>query len=426
MHPADVAFFKGMSSFASCALRLLFLFSLISPIHSVCSICYGSGVGCPGDSARCPWVTDVATNVASIGAAAGGAIVIAKLLPSKICRLFPKNVLQTIASLAVKLSNSGTPFDPSGKTESDIVSAVRAGRFSKTDGIIELNTRISAATELLDVEKIRSFISILDLISENSLKDTSSMEGGFLYVLYTESVAFCSGKDGSAYFDFCMEADDDSKGSSKKSYAATLIRPHTEHAMYSLLNAFSMTCHALGLANILAMGPFLERVVYEQVRSSSVPWFVAFEVMIIYLRHVEDGSGKYNLVNVVHDLGGLDDVRAQGFAAARQFYPATFFRTHGGNPKVDLVLSPSGGKGDDDYEGDVKGSLSSAKQGCAAWNLSRKHKKKHIDLSAQLCKFLHKCDQFVDDKGKGGQCLGDHKRPDCTYDPAHKVSKPLK
>ena len=93
MHPADVAFFKGMSSFASCALRLLFLFSLISPIHSVCSICYGSGVGCPGDSARCPWVTDVATNVASIGAAAGGAIVIAKLLPSKICRLFPKNVL---------------------------------------------------------------------------------------------------------------------------------------------------------------------------------------------------------------------------------------------------------------------------------------------------------------------------------------------
>ena len=148
--------------------------------------------------------------------------------------------------------------------------------------------------------------------------------------------------------------------------------------------------------------------------------------MIIYLRHVEDGSGKYHLVNVVHDLGGLDDVRAQGFAAARQFYPATFFRTHWGNPRVDLVLSPSGGKGDEDYEGDVKGSLSSAKQGCAAWNLSRKHKKKHIDLSAGLCKFLHKCDQFVDDKGKGGQCLGDHKRPDCTYDPSHKVSKPIK
>ena len=131
MHPADVAFFKTTSSYASCALRLLCLFYLISPIRSVCTICYGSAFGCAGDPARCPWVTDVASNVASLGAAAGGAIVIAKLLPSKICRLFPKNVLQTIASLAVKLSNSGTPFDPTGKTESQIVEAVRAGSGSR-------------------------------------------------------------------------------------------------------------------------------------------------------------------------------------------------------------------------------------------------------------------------------------------------------
>ena len=96
-----------------------------------------------GDPTRCPWITEVANNVASIGAAAGGAIVIAKVLPAKICRLFPKNVLQTIASLAIKISSSGTPFDPSGKSEAEVVAAVRAGRFSKSDGVIELG-RIDA------------------------------------------------------------------------------------------------------------------------------------------------------------------------------------------------------------------------------------------------------------------------------------------
>ena len=76
--------------------------------------------------------------------------------------------------------------------------------------------------------------------------------------------------------------------------------------------------------------------------------------------------------------------------------------------------------------GKVKGSLPSATRGCNAWNNGTPHLGKNVDPKTGKCRFLHKCDQFVDDKGVYGQCLGDHKRKDCDYDSAHKVKVPVK
>lgn len=212
--------------------------------------------------------------------------------------------------------------------------------------------------------------------------------------------------------------------SSSKSFAASLVRPKNAHAMYSLLNAFQLCEYATGMSNPLALGPFLEDVIYEPVRTEAMPWFVAFECMILYLRKIEDGSGKYDIHNVVHDAGGIDSVRKQALVSAQSVYPATFFRVGGGTPR-DTPKDPGNGKPDDEVS-NVKGVLDSATRGCAAWNLGRPHLRKHVCPNTGKCKFLHKCDQFVDDKGPHGQCLGEHKRKDCDYDPAHKVSKPVK
>ena len=67
----------------------------------------------------------------------------------------------------------------------------------------------------------------------------------------------------------------------------------------------------------------------------------------------------------------------------------------------------------------------SDKKGCAAWNSGNHHQAKYVDASGK-CMFFHGCDQFVTDKGAGGQCLGPHKRSECDYDPAKKCSKPHK
>ena len=96
----------------------------------------------------------------------------------------------------------------------------------------------------------------------------------------------------------------DSSKLTSKTFSASLIRPKSVHGMYSLLNGFMLTCHAFGLCNVLAMGPFLEDVIYEPIRTGALPWMVAFESLILYLRLVENGTGAYNIANVVQKIGG--------------------------------------------------------------------------------------------------------------------------
>ena len=76
------------------------------------------------------------------------------------------------------------------------------------------------------------------------------------------------------------------------------------------------------------------------------------------------------------------------------------------------------------YVGDVTPSTS-AKSGCAAWNLDKPHLKKHVGPGG-VCKFLHMCDQYVTDKGPGGQCLQGHKRTVCTYPKEKKCNAPVR
>jgi hypothetical protein len=246
-----------------------------------------------------------------------------------------------------------------------------------------------------------------------------------LYVLFKESSVFSLHVTGSTSFDFCGDCTVEPAKASSKTFTASLVRPKSAHAMYSLLNGFALTCHAVGLANILAMGPFLEDVVYEPVRSDTIEWMVAFECLILYLRLIENGTGKYNITNVVHVAGGIDSLRAQALTSAVEHFPAAFFRTLGGNPSAGLNSLITGGKDGAIYSGTVKGSRPTASKGCASWNMGRPHFAKNVD-SKGLCAFLHKCDQYVSDKGPGGQCLGDHKRVDCDYDSSKKVKQAVK
>ena len=74
------------------------------------------------------------------------------------------------------------------------------------------------------------------------------------------------------------------------------------------------------------MGPFLEDIVYEPIRSGAISWPVAFECLIIYLRMVEDGSGKFKITSVLHEAGGMDSIRAQATVSAHENFAPEIFR----------------------------------------------------------------------------------------------------
>ena len=195
--------------------------------------------------------------------------------------------------------------------------------------------------------------------------------------------------------------------------------------MYSVLHFLVLCGHGLGLFSLMAISPFLEDVIYEPLRLGVITWPVAFECLLIYLHMIDSNPSEFTIANVFHKAGGIDNIRDQAKKmAVGRGYPAPFlqsFRTPGGNPGPSDIDADKD-KDKDKYKGKVTDYDHSATKGCRAWNMGEKHLAKHVDKG--VCKFLHKCDQWVTDKGKGGQCLGDHKRKDCDYDPSKRCSQP--
>ena len=58
-------------------------------------------------------------------------------------------------------------------------------------------------------------------------------------------------------------------------------------------------------------------------------------------------------------------------------------------------------------------STASATSTCDAYNLGHDHQARHL-LPDGTCKFAHRCDKWVSDKGPAGRCLGTHPRTKCT------------
>jgi hypothetical protein len=401
---------------------LLLLLSCLPVALAVCATC--SGNACNGSGA-CPWSSTVAANVQAI--ATGAAITVAALLPAKILRLFPRPVLEAISALSVRTLEV---FDPSGKTISEILAAVKHGRLTREDAVAHMAERGTAVDASQDtaapqLRQIEFAVKALEATKGTLSNTSSSAEGALLFVLFKLSSAFC-GKSSTAV---CLDCDTSdgtpgSSTSSHKSFSAQLVRPTSEASMSSLLNMFIAVSHSTGLANVLALTVFLEDVVYEPLRAGVIVWPVAFECMIIYLRMLESQTGAtYNLSTIYHAAGGIDAVRAEATRAAHLLYPAAFFRSHGGNPSFRPDVDPNPGNAV--YSGKVVADTSTSKMGCVAWNRGSDHLAKHVHPNG-TCKFRHACNVWVTDKGPRGQCLGNHKADKCDYDPSKRSKDPVK
>ena len=114
------------------SLRFCVLLLIFSYAYAVCTSCHGEAPGCSGTRNNCPWITGVTSNAPAL--AAGTALSLTALIPLKFLRLFPRTVLDAVTALALRaLSHGG--FDPSGKTNSEVIQAVRTNQLSKDEGI---------------------------------------------------------------------------------------------------------------------------------------------------------------------------------------------------------------------------------------------------------------------------------------------------
>ena len=411
---------------------LLLLFLLLPLADATCQVCFGGAVGCADQgAAACPWTTGIAANVAAVVAAVGTAIKLDSLLPARYLRLFTRSVLQTLAIIAAK-PKGGATFSFAGKTYVDIHQAVVGGLISKDEGVNELISRLNteelktAPNDVLCKQLERG----IGLCQKAVVKVASSevTEGAFLFILAKLSTVVCGN---SGTFDLCVECTDDAEqptSSGTKRFAASLKRPTSIEQMYSLVHQFQLVCVTAGFVTVMTMSPFLEEVIFEPLRLGVLDWPVAFELMIVYLRMIENEPVRWNIANVVSASGGMDAKRAEAHNMAKGLYSAAFFRRPRGEPRDDKDKVKSDTKsGAEMFKGTVSGHNETGSKGCAAWNNGTNHLVKHVDAGTGKCKFRHACNQFVTDKGPGGQCLKGHKRFEgCDYDESKKCSQPQK
>ena len=255
------------------------------------------------------------------------------------------------------------------------------------------------------------------------------VDGAYLYVLSKLSTVVC--RRDNATFDLCVEISDDntdadSSQSLSRRFSSSLKRPTSMAQMFALVHQFQLVCVTAGLTTHIAMSIFLDDVIFEPVRTNVLDWPVAFELLICYLRMVENEPTRWRLSNVVAAAGGMDAKRAEAASIAEGLYSAGNFRGPRGEPR-DVTSAKFGKGGEEFYKGRITGCNESATKPCAAWNMDNKHLVKHVDPVTGRCLFKHGiCDQFVTDKGPGGTCGGNHKRKECTYDKDKKCAKPQK
>ena len=139
------------------------------------------------------------------------------------------------------------------------------------------------------------------------------------------------------------------------------------------------------------------------------------EAVTVCLEKIDqDASRRLNL-GTVFTNGGQDTYMGEARRRA-----VTFFRPLAGNANY------TSGKDVNKVATDCKGGKYDARATRLCGEFNKGVPCDKID-SKGVCTRLHKCNQFVADKGPGGMCKGDHPRClPCDYDASLKLDKPLK
>ena len=404
---AVLLFFYTQSGGLSGPFVLLFL-GCAPGVSATCTTCFDSIPGCAGSTA-CPLLTGVAGNAAGLVAATATVLSVAKLLPSRILRAFTRPQLEAISAIA-RRPVGNAPYDFEGKSAFDIQSAVASGLVSSDEASTQLHRLMNDlpdSASALAIQRIQTAIESLrpGSMPKSVIPPAGEDQGALLFVL---AKVTATSRLSTKNFATCLPVEPERVESTSSGVAGrvlVLTRPKTLVQTVAALNQWVMVLHATGLVNVLVLTPFLDEVFFEPLRNGEVSDHrVAFEMLVLYLQMIVNSEGEWTLANVYVKSGGLDVVRKRAEAAVLDI-----FRADGGipekkAPKVDgaiTAFTASGGF-------------------CLAYNLGNPHKPSALLADGSTCRFNHRCDLFVKDKGANGRCEGSHPRHLCDYPTAQR------
>ena len=103
--------------------------------------------------------------MSNVSLAGTTAVAVSALLPVNVRRAFPRAVLDTLKLLS-KNPVSLAPFDPSGKTVTEVFEAVVKGRYGAAAALVDLNTRMLEVNvnEEIAEAKVNVLARVMDTI----------------------------------------------------------------------------------------------------------------------------------------------------------------------------------------------------------------------------------------------------------------------
>ena len=360
-----------------------------APVGAVCPHCKDSIAGCTGGTA-CPLVADLAANVAGFESGSLSTLPeVRHLIPPRLLALFSRSVLEQIVATAT--APLGSAVDLRGQRYTSATSVVQAALFghcSMEEASLELTRRMEAATEMIDVTRLST---ALDALRTKVATTVPRLHGVYTYI-WNKVAIYVSAPDIGRI-----------AASATKDASSVVKRPASERDFYETVHLWVYAVYALGLASIFLLHAFVNDVVWKTLRDCKESWQVVHELVLAYIRKIEDDPSRALHFGNVYAQGGQDTLMLEARTNS-----ATFFRSGGGTPlEPDPRGSPKKWNGKDSPDA----------KPCVAWNNGRACDK--VDSDGR-CRFAHVCMQWVTDKGANGRCLGAHPFTKCTYDESKK------
>ena len=402
-------FFHGSSlsvqglSCSTFSLLCLLMF-IIQPVVSVtCLRCKDTCPGCAGGAA-CPLLKTVADNATAVAAATGAAISLVALVPDRILSVFTRPTLEKLAASVARSSRGAAPYDFDGKAAHVIVSAVFDGATTFGEAAPVLLERQATETDKALRENIASALTMLATFDKVK---TSTRAGslGYHLLMWAAISGFVMSSDDRVVTAGTNSGDLSDSGGRVPSTSSKLKHPKTEAQFFEMIHWFQLILHATGVSDIGVTAPFLADVVFRSIRSQRLSWELSYELLIVYLGHVELAASPSVHLGNIYNSGGQDTKIREAEEKLRDHYGASF---RGG--RVEPRDQEKGGA----KEWNNKFNTSSDARPCAAYNNNNKHRAESLDKSG-TCKFAHICNHWISTGGPGGMCRGSHSWKQCDH-----------
>ena len=372
-------------------------FALLQPgAATVCPYCFGNIPSCTfgaASGAACPAEVVPRENAAIITGSSSGSLKLAGCLAPRFLRMLSRAELTTITTLANR-PPPGTAITFTAATKlKDLVVYMKQGLISREQIEVTFADFIDAEKDATKKKELRENVKFLLSATEEAGSDEDP--GGLYTWLLGVVVSFVL--TGTVVTTSALSNGSNQGTSSTLTavHKTKLPRPKSMLHLMEILNLYVMFFVSLGLGPAGLITSFIQCVVLDTIVVRKYDWSVAFELMIVLFRKIENSVGnKFNLGNVIDEVY-LNSALEEAVEAAKMF-----FRAGGGTPRN----NPNDDKNDDDkkkYNG--KGNPDKTCRPCAVFNAGGDHKS-HMLTADGTCRFCHVCDHWVSDQGPGGVC----------------------